>query len=161
MEIIKIPFENKALPHGVVLGYDGENLTTEIQIIMPEIIEKATYWIELKHCKDALMLEKDGNILKASLEAKHLVEGETEAQLVWSWLEVVNNEEKTLNDKSNIAFWRVLDSVKLSDAMQEAYPEVDEDTMAETDVTDTYYEIIDEDTEESQDNRNSKYITDR
>ena len=53
------------------------------------------------------------------------------------------------------------DIADLESDMQEVCPEVDEDTMAETDVTDTYYEIIDEDTEESQDNRNSKYITDR
>ncbi len=49
----------------------------------------------------------------------------------------------------------------LDSDMQEDYPEVDEDTTAETDVADTYFEIIEEDTEEPLDHRNTKYVTGR
>lgn len=49
----------------------------------------------------------------------------------------------------------------LDSDMQEDYPEVDEDTTAETDVADTYFEIIEEDAEEPLDHRNTKYVTGR
>lgn len=112
------------LPHGVVLGHDGENLTTEIQIYTDEILDNATYYLELS-CVEGLQMEKHDGYLSRVIGAEALVTGDVDVQLTWTWFDV-NDEGKEENktQKSRVAKWRVLDSVKLSDSLEKAYPEI-------------------------------------
>jgi hypothetical protein len=112
------------LPDGIVLGHDGENLTTELQIHLPEIVDQAEYLLELSSTEGLWMKKHDG-YLSCVIGAEALAVGDVKAQLSWSWLEVsAEGKEVTLTDKSRVAKWRVLDSVKLDESLQKAYPEI-------------------------------------
>lgn len=123
MNIIEIPLKNNILSNGYVLGYDGENLTTEIRVIPAEIIKGAEYHIEFSN-GEGLILNATKDYLSAVLKAEILTVGDIDAQLVWSWKERQNGEEVTLTDKSNVAHWRVLDSIELSRDIEKAYPDI-------------------------------------
>ena len=123
MNIIEIPLKNNILSNGYVLGYDGENLTTEIRVIPAEIIKGAEYHLEFNN-GEGLILNANKDYLSAVLKAEVLTVGDIDAQLVWSWKERQNGEEVTLTDKSNVAHWRVLDSIELSRDIEKAYPDI-------------------------------------
>lgn len=123
MNIIKIPFKDNYLTHGIPLGYEGENLTTEIRIIPDEIITGASYRLEFNNGQGTDLKRKD-DYLYAFVKAEMLTVGDIDAQLVWTWNDVVDGEKVNKTDKSNKAHWRVLDSIKLSEDLENAYPEI-------------------------------------
>jgi hypothetical protein len=114
------------LPSGVILGQDGENLTTELRIHFGDIemIEAAEYYLEMSNGQGKEMDKHDGYV-SAKITADMLTVGDVLVQLTWSWLEV-DEKGKEVNpvDKTKSVYWRVLDSVELDETLQKEYPEI-------------------------------------
>ena len=135
MNIINIPLTKTEdcygsvsyeLPRGVILGHDGENLTTELRIHFGEIemIEAAEYYLAFSNGQGKKMDKHEG-YLSAKITADILTVGDIQTQLTWSWLEVdEDGKQENPVKKTKPVFWRVLDSVELDETLQKEYPEI-------------------------------------
>lgn len=123
MELIVVKFNDwNALPDRVVLGYDGENRSRKLVLIPPDIEDK-NYRLEIKGV-GFYELEKEENTLTATILAEMLKEGDIEVQVVR--VSQIVNEDGTVEPethKSNVATWRVLNSVELSRDYEKQEPD--------------------------------------
>ncbi len=134
MEIIKILVKDNYLPDNIVLGYNGENRTAKLALTVDNIVQGAVYTIELSN-KEIIPLEVEDGVLTAEIKAEVLTTGEVDAQLVWSWtVSERGQEDYKATDKSNIAHWKVLDSISVSDDYEKEYPEIIQQIL--TDIAD-------------------------
>jgi hypothetical protein len=134
MEIIKILVEDNYLPDNIVLGYNGENRTAKLELTVDNIVQDATYTIELSN-KEIIPLEAVDGFLVAEIKAEVLTTGEIDAQLVWSWnVSERGQEPYVATDKSNVAHWKVLDSISVSDDYEKEHPEIIQQIL--TDIAD-------------------------
>lgn len=124
---IKFNFSDGYLYDGLVLGYDGENRSRELRVYMDDIDDDAVYRLEMQENKNFVILEHEEGkeYLKAELTAAILAEGEIHVQLIKNKNYIDSNGiEFTTVQTSNIATWRVLDSVNLSSTYSRDFPHV-------------------------------------
>lgn len=114
------------MPDGVSVGYEGENLVTEIRFYIPDYNIDDSYRVEVNDGNFYLLENKEEYISFIVSAEMNLAEN-FDVQIVGC--HAVDDETIKVK-KSNVAKWRTLDSVNASKEGQAKYPEVLDEILA-------------------------------